>query len=1578
MNRFPFSALILTLIALAVNAVSVTAAPVDLSHLSSTERSEYHRAATNGSIFYVNSTLDTGDSNPGNEICETATGNGICTLRAAIEEANDDNDHDIIYFNFPGAATIAPFTVLPDITNSVTIDGVTSSGSPTAACPTNTSPATLPITLSGANLEDSGLRLHGGADNSSIRGLNLILWNAESRYTSAITVTGTRNSVFNSNYVEQVAITCNNIGTNGSSTNQGNSNGLYIGYYSKDVTIGGSLAQDRNVISGNGIGIFGASKGHFLVINNYIGVASNGVNPIGNDSYGLLYGTVFLNDSYGTVEIGQLNSGNIIANNQIGIYGYSRNHSYIQYNSIHNNQRGGIRNSRKSSSPDSRLTIRQNSIFANGNSGIDLSVGSSSPLVTFDGIDDPIADVGFNAPVLWEVAASTQLRFSYTTNDFGPSSSYRMEVFYNDSCDPSGYGEGQSYQESFTVTPLADYGIFSHVLTNPLPSDKFITLTATNLTTNSTSEFSNCINETDETNFVIDSLVDSADAAAGNGICADSSGNCTLRAALQEVNATIANKLFRLTVDIPGSAVTILLNNSLGPLPTVNKQIYFDGTTKEGAACPTASTPAVKILRVRGTNLPSTSNGLVLGGGSNGSTIQGFSLEGFGNNGLSILSNNNKIYCGEFGSGLSGGFGNKVGVHVSGNGNIIGGTETWRRNVFARNNVAGIEITGSANQNSVLGNYIGLSSDGSAILSNANSSGIHLLDSANNNYIGATTAANLEGEQENVGFNYFGRHTNSIWIDGSGSNNYVGGNILGQFPDGTPQNLLSVSHAIRIDAPNTQVGLNRNHAGSFADIPNVVSLTGASGAGIWVGGDGARIRGNFVGVSLEGDAALYNLGDGIRVSGDNADIENNIIGNNNGDGIDIEAGTHTITGNQIGVEADGFTAAANGRNGIAVRSSGNTIGHATDSAQGNLLAYNGHNGVYIDNAGIGTQVLGNAIRFNDEDGIALGISADSNHFYNNSFLGNAQLPIDLANDGIILANDNKDVDTGSNDLMNRVIINSAVASSGNIAFTFNGQPNSRNFVEFYASPDCTGASGYTSLQNLFGFETDGNGDYSGSVTVNNFVATQGISAITSNTLPGTIPASSSEFADCRAAIGTAPPTTLQVNNPGDTVDSDGCSVSHCTLYEAILDANALNDANTIEFKTPMVINIDAGSPLPNITSEVHIDGTLGSTGATCSNGNTPANLKVSLVGTGHVSGAQVDGLRFVNYGDGGASDSSVRGLRIAGFNNAGVYGSAVDALRIECNEIGAIAAGLPANAYGVHLQGGSANIIGGYANGDGNIIAGNIYSGIHLSDRLIGGAVVGNQIGIVDAEGNCNGNRNAGITLYRSVRQMTIGGSLSNGNSILCNEGGGVTLLGLDFSASNMNGNTIRFNSIYANSDLGIDIQRDGVTPNDADDEDEGENGLLNYPTIDAADISGQVRGEYDGADGTYTIDVYQNDFCHPSGYGEGQTWLDSFTVTVSINGNNPDGSFNELITAPSGTYTHLTMTATDSVGNTSEFSQCFAVGMPPTAVGMSGQVAAGGRYQVAGLVWVVLFTGVTLVVLIKRTRRVAEYVGSI
>ena len=105
----------------------------------------------------VNSIADAADATPGDGICETATGNGICTLRAAIQEANALAGTDTISFNLSGAGvhTITPSSALPTINSRMTIDGTTQLGASCAAWP-----PTLQIELNGSGTTSAiGLNL---------------------------------------------------------------------------------------------------------------------------------------------------------------------------------------------------------------------------------------------------------------------------------------------------------------------------------------------------------------------------------------------------------------------------------------------------------------------------------------------------------------------------------------------------------------------------------------------------------------------------------------------------------------------------------------------------------------------------------------------------------------------------------------------------------------------------------------------------------------------------------------------------------------------------------------------------------------------------------------------------------------------------------------------------------------------------------------------------------------------------------------------------------------------------------------------------------------------------------------------------------------------------------------------------------------------------------------------------------------------------------------------------------------------------------------------------------------------------
>jgi CSLREA domain-containing protein len=92
--------------------------------------SQHTVAAPSGLTLYVNNTADAPDWNPGDGKCETASNNGICTLRAAIMEANTYTGWDTI--NLQAGATYSlsrpgvddsAYNGDLDITDKLTING---------------------------------------------------------------------------------------------------------------------------------------------------------------------------------------------------------------------------------------------------------------------------------------------------------------------------------------------------------------------------------------------------------------------------------------------------------------------------------------------------------------------------------------------------------------------------------------------------------------------------------------------------------------------------------------------------------------------------------------------------------------------------------------------------------------------------------------------------------------------------------------------------------------------------------------------------------------------------------------------------------------------------------------------------------------------------------------------------------------------------------------------------------------------------------------------------------------------------------------------------------------------------------------------------------------------------------------------------------------------------------------------------------------------------------------------------------------------------------------------------------------
>ena len=247
----------------------------------------------------------------------------------------------------------------------------------------------------------------------------------------------------------------------------------------------------------------------------------------------------------------------------------------------------------------------------------------------------------------------------------------------------------------------------------------------------------------------------------------------------------------------------------------------------------------------------------------------------------------------------------------------------------------------------------------------------------------------------------------------------------------------------------------------------------------------------------------------------------------------------------------------------------------------------------------------------------------------------------------------------------------------------------------------------------------------------------------------------------------------------------------------------------------------------------------------------------------------------------------------------------------------------------------------------GNLIGNSGQAGILLdSGDAIGNTISKNGIG-ADGDDNAFGNSNAGIHLIGSSGDAPSGNDI-RGNTLAHNGDQGVLI---DIGQ----GNTIRKNSIYGNALLGIDLDAVGPAFPQVDDGNtqiaDFANRGQNFPVLQTAvggETSGYVSGSLTTTPGDYTIDFYLGAGCDSSGYGEGKTWLGSITPTVDMPKTGDQGTIdfhNVKLVAPSANVVFLdgdriTATATDSNGNTSEFSACvtydndtvFANGFDPSS----------------------------------------------
>jgi parallel beta-helix repeat protein len=240
---------------------------------------------------------------------------------------------------------------------------------------------------------------------------------------------------------------------------------------------------------------------------------------------------------------------------------------------------------------------------------------------------------------------------------------------------------------------------------------------------------------------------------------------------------------------------------------------------------------------------------------------------------------------------------------------------------------------------------------------------------------------------------------------------------------------------------------------------------------------------------------------------------------------------------------------------------------------------------------------------------------------------------------------------------------------------------------------------------------------------------------------------------------------------------------------------------------------------------------------------------------------------------------------------------------------------------------------------EGNGGAGNGVGSEVLAYQIDGATVTGNSFSNNDASNRVGG---VGFQIYSQFQKptaMTISNNIVNGNvgrgiSIITDTPGTPDRGPSTISDNVISGNawdgiyvlnstriTISHNRIFDNDGIGINLaggegddesSENSVTPNDPGDADEGSNDLLNWPVFTGANGSA-VQGT---ACSNCTVELFVADG-DPTNYGEGQTFIGEDTIS--------GGSFSIPVCGVSQGG-KVTATATDSSGNTSEFSLNFSL----------------------------------------------------
>ena len=835
-------------------------------------------------------------------------------------------------------------------------------------------------------------------------------------------------------------------------------------------------------------------------------------------------------------------------------------------------------------------------------------------------------------------------------------------------------------------------------------------------------------------------------------------------------------------------------------------------------------------------------------------------ISGNGGNGLSIYGSlsagavvqGNKI--GIDSTGLSAIPNKGDGLAISGvPGVLVGGTALGAGNVISGNGMNGVEVSIGSAGVVLLGNRIGTDASGGKALPNS-ANGVLIGDSA-----GVVVGGIVAGSANQIS----GNGGSGVRIEGAGSSGaIVLGNRIGVDANGL-DSVPNAGDGVLINgASGVAIGGTAPGSGNVlsGNLGNGVHVLGPGASGEIVEGNviGLDPSGTFV-LPNAGDGVFLDGASSNTVGGTAVGSRNTISGNTL-NGIEIAgagATDNVILGNLIGATVDYLNpsvthglAVGNKADGVKVDgnfgASGNTIG-GTAAGSGNVITGNIANGVEISKEGAtlpdGDVIIGNIIGLDTSTGAPRGLANDQNGVSlvdstgirvggstvaeRNLISGNAQNGVQLyfSQSNLVEGNDIGSDASGLIDYgnsgdgirdLNGVgnAIGGPGAGQGNLIFGNGGAGiaiNSSTGDVVRGNTIGLNAIGslYSTIPNHDGtLHSLGNNEDGVSINAGGGSTIGGPDAGDGNVISG-------NFKNGITVVNAGNGNLIQGNNVG--LDPTGLIGRGNRLNGIYITTSDNTIGGTVAGSGNVVSgNLNSGVVLSTLTASRNlVEGNLIGTnvlGGDNPNGGDPSNgidglpignrldgVFVNDDAVGNTIGGTSSGARNVISGNG--SD----GVQILDINvQADPNLSTPPGDVVAGNDIGTDARGLIADsnaAAGVFVYNARNNTVGLSGVGGGNLISGNLGSGVAIQgEAATGNVVLADQIGTDVTGGFALPNRGDGVTVVEAPGNRIGGLGAGEANLILYNGNAGVSISSESDSA------VVAGNVISANGGDGVSV----------------------------------------------------------------------------------------------------------------------------------------------------------------------------